>query len=107
MRRIGNKTKAISSDPQIANYTAGALKVADRIHARMTYDQEEFDMSDEFFDLRSQFLGMDKERRTLAEALIAKIGSIEPPDLPKLSALLHNNNLTSRIAIDQPRLAES
>jgi hypothetical protein len=62
----------------------------------MSYDSE-FDMSDEFSDLYSQFLGMNQERRTLADALIAKVGSIEPPDLPKLSALLQNKTVIGLI----------
>lgn len=88
--------KELSSDPQIDHYGQEAVKVVDQIHARMRYDSE-FDMSDEFFDLQSQFLGMDQERRTLADALVAKVGFIAPPDLPKLSALLQNKTVTALI----------
>ena len=107
MRRLGTKRKEISSDPQVSHWGHEELKVFERIQSKMKYDSE-FDMSDEFADLQSQFLGMDQERRTLADALVAKVGIIEPPDLPRLSKLLQNESVTA--VIDDggtPRLAES
>ena len=77
--------REISSEPEISRYMTESLKAVERIHSRM--GDREFDVSEEFFDLNSQVLGMLAERRKLAEEMMAKKGAIAPPDSQTLAIL--------------------
>lgn len=74
IKRLTTRMREVSSQPEISEYNPEIAKVAEQIWRRM--DEPGFTTSEDFFDLQSQFTGMQAERLKRADALYEKIGSV-------------------------------
>ena len=78
LRRLRIRSDEILRDPEIAEYSGEVPKLVDRIFSRI--DDRDFQVSEEFFDIQSQILGMHQERRKRADDLVSAKGALIPPD---------------------------
>ena len=85
LRRMNAKTNEFSADSTVAQYRQDIKEVTERLFSRL--DDGLSDVSEEFYDLQSQTVGMIVELRKRGDAFIQKAGSIAPPDSETLAQL--------------------